>query len=179
MSKESHKKTNRRKYKNAGYIYVLRNPAYRSDWLKIGLTTRSVEKRVRELNGATGVPMPFEIVHTCQTLDCHLAEKKIHRYFDRRRPNGNREFFQVRSRQAIKVVDKICRQVDDFQQNKGMGGRFKQLLKWSVGIACLGVIAYQAQAQGWVDYPPVVDDLFSRLKEYLKYMISASLSFKF
>ena len=45
---------------NAGWIYVLSTREI-PDLLKIGMTTRSVEERVKEINGATGVAIPYGV----------------------------------------------------------------------------------------------------------------------
>ena len=42
-----------------GYVYILTNPSFREDWVKIGMSSVSVEQRVKQLD-STGVPLPFE-----------------------------------------------------------------------------------------------------------------------
>lgn len=45
---------------NAGWLYVLSTRELK-ELLKIGMTTRSVEQRVQEINRATGVAIPFGV----------------------------------------------------------------------------------------------------------------------
>ena len=49
-----------------GYVYILTNPSFREDWVKIGKSSRPVDVRSKELDN-TAVPLPFEIYATLQT----------------------------------------------------------------------------------------------------------------
>ena len=42
-----------------GYVYILTNPSFREDWVKIGKSSRPVDVRSKELDN-TAVPVPFE-----------------------------------------------------------------------------------------------------------------------
>lgn len=42
-----------------GYVYILTNPSFREDWVKIGKSSRPVDVRSKELDN-TAVPLPFE-----------------------------------------------------------------------------------------------------------------------
>ena len=53
--------------KEPGYVYILTNPSFREDWVKIGKSSRPVDIRSKELDN-TAVPLPFEIYATLQTL---------------------------------------------------------------------------------------------------------------
>ena len=44
---------------NKGYVYVLTNPCFKENWVKIGQTD-NLERRIFELSQATGVPLAFE-----------------------------------------------------------------------------------------------------------------------
>lgn len=48
------------KIKEPGYVYILTNPSFREDWVKIGKSSRPVDVRSKELDN-TAVPLPFEI----------------------------------------------------------------------------------------------------------------------
>ena len=48
--------------KEPGYVYILTNPSFREDWVKIGKSSRPVDVRSKELDN-TAVPLPFEIVY--------------------------------------------------------------------------------------------------------------------
>ena len=49
-----------------GYVYILTNPSFKEDWVKIGKSSRPVDVRSKELDN-TAVPMPFEIYATLKT----------------------------------------------------------------------------------------------------------------
>lgn len=49
-----------------GYVYILTNPSFREDWVKIGKSSRPVDVRSKELDN-TAVPLPFEIYATLKT----------------------------------------------------------------------------------------------------------------
>jgi hypothetical protein len=57
-----------------GYVYILTNPSFREDWVKIGKSKRLPEIRGRELYN-TAVPLPFEIYATLKTEKYNQAEK--------------------------------------------------------------------------------------------------------
>ena len=75
--------------------------------VKIGKTTREPNERAKELSLATGVPTPFILVYYKPFKDCHLAETVIHHFFEEKgtRVNGNREFFQVSTTEAIDIIN--------------------------------------------------------------------------
>ena len=43
-----------------GYVYILTNPSFREDWVKIGKSSRPVDVRAKELDN-TAVPLPYDI----------------------------------------------------------------------------------------------------------------------
>ncbi len=63
--------------KEAGYVYILTNPSFKEDWVKIGKSSRPVDIRSKELDN-TAVPLPFEIYATLKTVKYSEAEKLIH-----------------------------------------------------------------------------------------------------
>lgn len=95
---------------NKGYIYLLRNAAHELDVFKIGLTTKTVEERAKQLSG-TPSPDQFLIINRWAVQDCVLAEKLIHEKLDNYRLNSKREFFKIKLEDAIKeiipIIDKI------------------------------------------------------------------------
>lgn len=92
----------------SGYVYILTNPSFPNDMLKIGKTTRSVAQRAKELSGGTGIPTKFEIAYKVKVPDCDKAEKKIHKELDSFRNSQNREFFQVSLDKAVVIVWSIA-----------------------------------------------------------------------
>ena len=92
-----------------GYVYVLTNPSFRDDWVKIGKSKRLPEVRGRELYN-TAVPLPYEIYATLQTEKYNEAERMIHRSIDRisdLRINKNREFFNIAPEAAYEILADI------------------------------------------------------------------------
>ena len=85
------------KINEPGYVYILTNPSFREDWVKIGKSSRPVDIRSKELDN-TAVPLPFEIYATIQTIKYNDVEKHVHKTIDRLtdlRIRQNREFFNV------------------------------------------------------------------------------------
>lgn len=96
-----------------GYIYILSNKYYKHNkLLKIGMTSRTVDKRVGELNRAFGVPEDFSVVFKKQARLPSVAEKEIHRRLSRYRVNRNREFFLVEEGVAVRVVTDVCKVIN-------------------------------------------------------------------
>ena len=89
-----------------GYVYILTNPSFKEDWVKIGKSSRPVDVRSKELDN-TAVPLPFEIYATMQTSKFSEAEKAIHKQIDRltdRRIRQNREFFNLEPALALEIM---------------------------------------------------------------------------
>ena len=76
----------------AGYVYALSNELY-DGLYKIGMTTRTVKERLRELNSETGVPKPFKAEFIMPVKDAAAMEKSIHQQL--RRYHERKEFFRV------------------------------------------------------------------------------------
>ena len=62
--------------KEPGYVYILTNPSFREDWVKIGKSSRPVDVRSKELDN-TAVPLPFEIFATMKTVKYNEVEKLV------------------------------------------------------------------------------------------------------
>jgi hypothetical protein len=78
----------------AGWVYILSTREI-PDLLKIGQTTRSVEDRIREINRATGVAIPFGVRCCWRVSDPLKAENVIHSALHHWRIRGDREFFRI------------------------------------------------------------------------------------
>lgn len=103
------------KTKEPGYVYILINPSFREDWVKIGKSTRPVDVRSKELDN-TAVPLPFEIFATMKTVKYNEVEKLVHKTIDRLtdlRIRQNREFFNVAPQIALDIFRDIAMTVDD------------------------------------------------------------------
>ena len=98
-----------------GYVYILTNPSFREDWVKIGKSSRPVDVRSKELDN-TAVPLPFEIYATMKTVKYNEAEKLVHRYIERftnLRIRNNREFFNVKPEEALEIFYEVASLLDD------------------------------------------------------------------
>ena len=98
-----------------GYVYILTNPSFREDWVKIGRSSRPVDVRSKELDN-TAVPLPFEIYATLKTAKYEQVETKIHKQIDRLtdlRIRPNREFFNIAPSVALDIMRDIADFLDD------------------------------------------------------------------
>ena len=101
--------------KEPGYVYILTNPSFREDWVKIGKSSRPVDVRSKELDN-TAVPLPFEIFATMKTVKYNEVEKLVHKTIDRLtdlRIRQNREFFNVAPQLALDIFRDIASAIDD------------------------------------------------------------------
>ena len=101
--------------KEAGYVYILTNPSFKDDWVKIGKSSRPVNIRSKELDN-TAVPLPFEIYATLKTVKYEHVERLIHKTIDRLtdlRIRQNREFFNIAPEKALDILKDISTTLDD------------------------------------------------------------------
>ena len=113
------------KSQEPGYVYILTNPSFREDWVKIGKSSRPVDVRSKELDN-TAVPLPFEIFATMKTVKYNEVEKLVHKNIDRLtdlRIRQNREFFNVPPQVALDILYDIAKIIDDavvtvYEENK-------------------------------------------------------------
>lgn len=102
-------------YNALGYVYILTNPSFREDWVKIGKSARPVDVRSKELDN-TAVPLPFEIYATIKTVKYNEVEKHVHKTIDRLtdlRIRQNREFFNVAPQIALDIFYDIAKMIED------------------------------------------------------------------
>lgn len=103
------------KIKEPGYVYILTNPSFREDWVKIGKSSRPVDVRSKELDN-TAAPLPFEIFATIKTAKYNEVEKLVHNIIDNLtnfRIRQNREFFNVAPQKALEILKEIALTIDD------------------------------------------------------------------
>ena len=100
---------------NTGFVYILTNPSFKDDWVKIGKSSRPVDIRSKELDN-TAVPLPFEIYATLQTSKYESVEKQLHKMIDMLtdlRIRQNREFFNVPPAKALELLRISAGSLDD------------------------------------------------------------------
>ena len=94
--------------KGVGYCYIITNPAFSRNYLKIGFTD-SLERRLNDLYN-TSVPARFEAYAALKTTKYKEAEILMHSKFEEERVGSDREFFLMLRETALeylKVVAKI------------------------------------------------------------------------
>jgi len=82
-----------------GYCYAIWNSLF-ADLIKIGMTRRTPEIRVRELSGA-GLPEPFEIVAILPCTNPVKMERSIHAHYASIRKYGKKKEFFTLSRAEV------------------------------------------------------------------------------
>lgn len=84
-----------------GIVYILTNPCFREDCVKIGMSSRiDADFRLHELD-TTGVPAPFEVYAKLITPFYLQIERCMHNYFEDERVRMNREFFNITPNEAL------------------------------------------------------------------------------
>ena len=88
--------------------YVLVNESM-PGLVKIGKTTQSVEKRMKELSSPTGIASPFICAYAVAVGDYDIKdyEKLAHNAFNELRHAHNREFFKVPLQDAVSLMRMI------------------------------------------------------------------------
>ena len=89
---------------NNGFVYVLTSPQ-QPGLCKIGMTDRTVQERVKEINAATGVIIPWEIGFQFPCSNSSALEKEVHAHFSDR--SVSKEGFSVTLEQAIEAIQEL------------------------------------------------------------------------
>lgn len=101
--------------KPKGCVYILTNPSFKKEWVKIGKSSREIKERVKELNN-TSVPLPFEIYATLLTSKFNIAEKLLHEVIDKlsnKRVCKNKEFFNLKPEKVLELFRAIAKSFPD------------------------------------------------------------------
>lgn len=97
-----------------GFVYILTNPSYKDNIIKIGYTI-NLKNRLAQLD-RTGVPTPFDPYMTVETAKYKQLETVIHRELDKLtdfRTRENREFFEIDPVDAADLLKNLSRLLDD------------------------------------------------------------------
>lgn len=86
-----------------GWVYIL-STRESPNILKIGMTTRSVSQRVKEINSATAVLHPLSARAVYRVRNALAAESEIFRVLAAYRIRQDREFFEIPFTQATKAI---------------------------------------------------------------------------
>ncbi len=93
------------------YIYILSRREER-EILKIGMTTRNVVQRCREINSATGVLFPFSPRRVYKVVDAAKAERLVHDALSEWRVRSDREFFIIPYKNACAIIETVLKEND-------------------------------------------------------------------
>lgn len=89
-----------------GYVYILECPN-QPGMVKIGMTERTVQERVREINRSQGVIVPW-IIHSAYPCKSPRAvEQLVHFELDSVRINSQREGFAIFPERAKEVILRV------------------------------------------------------------------------
>ena len=97
----------------AEYLYIL-SRREEKDILKIGMTTRNVQKRVNEINSATGVVFPYSARKVYKVKDSALVERGVHSLLAEYRIRADREFFRIEYAKACSMIENYLQQQDQY-----------------------------------------------------------------
>lgn len=96
-----------------GYVYILTNPSFIANRIKIGKTKNELDLRSKQLFN-TSIPTPFKKYASIKTMQYSQVESSIHEILDLltdTRVNEKREFFDVAPEVALKVFLAIAKAV--------------------------------------------------------------------
>lgn len=102
-----------------GFVYILTNPSFSEDWVKIGKSSREVDVRSKELDN-TAVALPFEIYATLKSEKYNIVEKNLHEIFTDladARIRKSREFFNIKPEKALKYLESQSKLCNDAELN--------------------------------------------------------------
>lgn len=92
-----------------GWVYVLHNPSFRANMIKIGFTNRPTpQQRAQELSKHTGVPTEFKVVYAVKVANAQQVEGKIHQILQHKRARNNREFFECSIAEAVQTIKSVA-----------------------------------------------------------------------
>lgn len=106
--------------KEKGLVYILTNPCF-EEWVKIGITNRSIDDRLKELNSLTAVPLSYRCYALYEVEDPVRVERCVHSIIDRidsglrsreYLDNGKtreREFFRISPEVAFGILKDISK----------------------------------------------------------------------
>jgi hypothetical protein len=113
-----------------GYIYVI-DPHLQvkgRSVVKIGLTTRSPAKRLKEIQ--TSLPHAASMIHAAQFPDVKWAERHLHRALSSRnvKVKGGTEFFFLSPKDAVEIVNLLAYQVSVFEAKRALDRDLEQFI---------------------------------------------------
>lgn len=108
---------------STGYLYVL-STREQPDVLKIGMTDRTPEQRIKEINSATGLIYPYSARMIVQLYNAVEIERLVHSELDEFRIRKDREFFRMSFSDAAKCIERVVNENGIRARAKGSVKRF-------------------------------------------------------
>ena len=106
----------------SGWVYIL-STREMANILKIGMTTRNISERVKEINSATGLLYPLSARAIFRVKNASEAERLIFSKLDSYRIRKDREFFNIEFQKAVTLIN-------DYLQFENKKLRSIAKLKW-------------------------------------------------
>jgi cold shock CspA family protein len=132
-----------------GWLYVL-STREQPDTLKIGMTTRSVPERVRQINSATGLLHPYSARAIYKVKSAREAERQVFALLSDYRIREDREFFHIPFAKAVRLIDEILLAAGALQRKQGQ-------VKWFNESKGYGFLEYEQQEKAFVHISDFVD----------------------
>ena len=92
-----------------GYIYIMTNPGFKDNLVKIGYS-KNPEQRRKELSRESGTPAPYKI-YALYAVQQKLSDKSLHKLIDTINPelrlSKNKEFYEVSPEIAYNWLEAI------------------------------------------------------------------------
>ena len=94
-----------------GFVYLATNESMEG-LVKIGMTSKSVEERLKEISG-TGVPTPYVCQFSCEVDNPREVESRLHNLFKYCRIDSRKEFFIIDWQAAMVVLLLLVKSPDE------------------------------------------------------------------
>ena len=78
------------------------------------MTTRNIQKRVSEINSATGVVFPYSARKVYKVKDSGLVERGVHLLLAAYRIRADREFFRIDYAKACAMIEEYLEQQNQY-----------------------------------------------------------------
>jgi cold shock CspA family protein len=140
-----------------GWLYIL-STRDQPNLLKIGMTTRSVPERVKEINSATGVLYPFSARTVYKVKDARSAERRIFQLLSDYRVRRDREFFEIPFSEAANIIE-------DALFSEGALKRKQGTVKWFSAEKGYGFISYDEEMEIFVHMTEISDERIKFLEQ--------------
>ncbi|MBN9590550.1 MAG: hypothetical protein BGN85_09185 [Alphaproteobacteria bacterium 64-11] len=122
---------------SAGFVYIIRprQQLAGDEVIKIGMTTRSIQRRVKELS--TGSHAGFDVIYSIRADNARQLESLLHRKFERFRvQGGGQEFFRLPASSVVCEIERIALEVSSDRARSERDKEFKSF-KNQIGATSL------------------------------------------